>query len=84
MSLSMGLWFILNWLSEPFSVGIREVFPDLPVAPCQVIALIAFYTAATYPQAGFPRKIGALVTINIIFEGQFFVGDSVVKIPAFG
>ena len=27
---------------------------------------------------------GALLTINIIFEVQFFVGGLVVKIPAFG
>jgi len=32
MYLSTGLWFILNRRSEPFSVGIWEVFPDLPVA----------------------------------------------------
>jgi len=30
--LSKGLWFILNWLSEPFSIEIWEVFPDLTVA----------------------------------------------------
>ena len=28
MYLSTGLWFILNWRSEPFSVGIWEVFLD--------------------------------------------------------
>jgi len=35
---------------------------------------------ATTRQQGF----GALLTINIIFEVQFFVGGLVVKIPAFG
>jgi len=49
-----------------------------------VIALIAFCAAANYPQTGFPRRIGALLTINIIFEVQFFVEGSVVKIPDLG
>jgi len=47
-----------------------------------VIALIAFCAAANYPQKGFPQRIGALLTINIIFEVQFFVGGLVVKITA--
>jgi len=32
MYLSTVLWFILNWLSEPFSIGIWEVFLDFPAA----------------------------------------------------
>jgi len=49
-----------------------------------VIALIAFCAAANYPQAGFPRRIGGLLTINIIFEVQFFVGGLVVKVHVNG
>jgi len=37
---------------------------------------------STYLQGGFPRRIRALLTINIIFEVQFLAGGLVVKIAA--
>jgi len=72
----------MNWLNEPFSIGIWEVFLDLTVAvPGGCLNCIL---CSGILQVGFPPRIGALLTINIIFEGQFFVGGLVVKIPAFG
>jgi len=51
--------------------------------PCREIALIAFCAAANYTQGEFLRRIGALLTINIIFEVQLFAGGLVVKIAAY-
>jgi len=73
--LSMDLWVILNWMSKPFSIEIWEVFPDMTVTmpvDCSNCILCSGKLPASW----------ALLTINIIFEVQFFVGGSVVKIPA--